>query len=98
MITFTTKRLSQRLTAYLFSHKNSLINTPPQELEKDRLILKENIWRTPDLTYKVSPFPSRNHRRPISAMANTSSTKYQWSTATIKLCAASYLFRKSGWN
>ncbi len=89
MITFTTKRLSQRLTAYLFSHKNSLINTPPQEMERDRPILKENIWRTPDLTYKVSPFPSRNRRRLISAMANISYTRYQWCTPTTQSCAAS---------
>lgn len=52
MITFTTKRIAPRL-AYLFSHKNALINTPPEEFVKDRPILKENIWRVPDLTYKV---------------------------------------------
>lgn len=52
MITFTTKRLSARL-AFLFSNKNPLINTPPEAFERERPILKENIWRVPDLTYKV---------------------------------------------
>jgi hypothetical protein len=54
MITFTTKRLAARL-AFCFSHKNSLINTPPEEFERERPILKENIWRVPDLTYQVLP-------------------------------------------
>lgn len=53
MITFTTSRIAPRL-ACLFSHKNALINTPPEEYVRDRPILKENIWREPDLTYRVS--------------------------------------------
>jgi hypothetical protein len=69
MITFTTKRITSRF-AFLFSYKNSLINTPPEELQKDRPIIKENIWRTPDLSYRVTLLSSRNLKRRISAMAS----------------------------
>jgi hypothetical protein len=69
MIKFTTKNLTARL-ACLFSNKNSLINAPPIAFEKERPILKENIWRVPDLSYKVSMNSYRNHKKPISATLN----------------------------
>lgn len=69
MITFTTKRICTRL-AFLFSHKNSLINTPPASFERERPILKENVWRVPDLSYKVMLASPRNLKRRISAMLN----------------------------
>lgn len=66
MITITIKRLGLvPKLGYLFSHKNALINTPPEEFVKDRPILKENIWRVPDLTYKVPLLSSRNPKRRI---------------------------------
>jgi len=55
MLAFTTRTFLARVT-FPFSIKNSLINTPPESMENERVILKQNIWRTPDLTYKVSDY------------------------------------------
>lgn len=64
MLAFTTRTFLARV-AFPFSIKNSLINTPPESMENERIILKQNIWRTPDLTYKVYDSRSRNRKRPI---------------------------------
>lgn len=67
MITIA-RQLSRTLAkapVYLFSYKNSLVNSTPAEYQEKRVELKDNIWRTPDPTHLVQTILIRNRYKLI---------------------------------